>query len=74
MVYPIGRKDDGDSFCISFSSVGSVKNDTRACKIDMLSANAIDISNYDTFTKEPIYGCLGLIRIASGIFFVRSDF
>lgn len=52
---------------ISFSSVGQPGKLTNAIKMDILRDVVVNSSNYDNIRDQPIYGCLGLIRIELGM-------
>lgn len=66
LIYPIDSSGKIGSYSVSFTTVGQRGKDSSACKVDLLPAAEVDLSQYENLLKRSIYGCLGIIRIASG--------
>lgn len=67
VICPVARPSDGHGYVVSLATVGNSGNETASpCKIDLLPADTLDISQYSNLYERPIFGCLGMLNFGSG--------
>ena len=65
VICPIARQANSYDYAVEFTPV--VANRETACKIDMIPIDQLDMARFESIVSKPIYGSLGLIKLAEGM-------